>query len=382
MQPTVSIIVPVYNAEATLRRCVDSILNQDYRDFELILVNDGSQDGSGAICDAYAAQDPRVTAIHKPNTGVSDTRNLAISRAQGTYLQFLDSDDWITPDATTLLVQTAQQHSCDLVISDFYRVVGERVSRKGDIDDDTVLSREEYAAHMMGSGVHTSRVKRSSKRIGKAFNTDIKLNVSQKTIVISATHNETGETYSEVVDIPALPISFEHNAELSALSWETYDQHLSLEEVRQKYNEIVSAPKMDPMFVLILVGLANASFCRLFGGDWLSMGIVLSATITGMFLRQRMQANHINHYVVFAVSAFVASLCASTSLIFDTTSEIALATSVLYLIPGVPLINGIIDIVQGETLIGCSRLISAFLLIICIAIGMSFTLMLVKNSLI
>ena len=85
----------------------------------------------------------------------------------------------------------------------------------------------EYAAHMMGSGVHTSRVKRSSKRIGKAFNTDIKLNVSQKTIVISATHNETGETYSEVVDIPALPISFEHNAELSALSWETYDQHLS-----------------------------------------------------------------------------------------------------------------------------------------------------------
>ena len=232
----------------------------------------------------------------------------------------------------------------------------------------------EYAAHMMGCGVHTSRVKRSSKRIGKAFNTDIKLNISQKTIVISATHNETGETYSEVVDIPALPISFEHNAELSALSWETYDRHLPLDE-------IVSAPKMDPMFVLILVGLANASFCRLFGGDWLSMGIVLSATITGMFLRQRMQANHINHYVVFAVSSFVASLCASTSLIFDTTSEIALATSVLYLIPGVPLINGIIDIVEGETIIGCSRLISAFLLIICIAIGMSFTLMLVKNSL-
>ena len=149
MQPTVSIIVPVYNAESTLRRCVDSILNQDYRDFELILVNDGSQDGSGAICDAYAAQDPRVIAIHKPNTGVSDTRNLAISRARGTYLQFLDSDDWITPDATTLLVQTARQHDCDLVISDFYRVVGERVSRKGDIDDDTVLTREEYAAHMM-----------------------------------------------------------------------------------------------------------------------------------------------------------------------------------------------------------------------------------------
>ena len=66
MQPTVSIIVPVYNAEATLRRCVDSILNQDYRDFELILVNDGSQDGSGAICDAYAAQDPGSPPFTSP----------------------------------------------------------------------------------------------------------------------------------------------------------------------------------------------------------------------------------------------------------------------------------------------------------------------------
>ena len=66
MQPTVSIIVPVYNAESTLRRCVDSILNQDYRDFELILVNDGSQDGSGAICDAYAAQDPGSSPSTSP----------------------------------------------------------------------------------------------------------------------------------------------------------------------------------------------------------------------------------------------------------------------------------------------------------------------------
>lgn len=149
MHPTVSIIVPVYNAENTIRRCVDSILDQEYTDFELLLVNDGSTDRSGDICDEYAAKDPRVRVIHKENTGVSDTRNLAIGQAQGTYLQFLDSDDWITPDATNSLVRAAEAHQCDLVISDFYRVVGERVSHKGDIDDDAVLSREEYAAHMM-----------------------------------------------------------------------------------------------------------------------------------------------------------------------------------------------------------------------------------------
>lgn len=149
MNPNVSIIIPVYNAEKTLHRCIDSVLSQKYTDFELILSDDGSHDGSGAICDAYAQADPRVRVIHKPNTGVSDTRNQALNQARGYYLQFLDSDDWLTPEATQLLVQAAQTHNCDMVVADFYRVVGERMSRKGDIDEDTVLTREEYAAHMM-----------------------------------------------------------------------------------------------------------------------------------------------------------------------------------------------------------------------------------------
>ena len=149
MEPTVSIIVPVYNAENTIPRCIESILNQEYSDFELLLVNDGSTDGSGAVCDAYAARDARVRVIHKENTGVSDTRNTALDQARGAYLQFLDSDDWITPDATSSLVRAAESAQCDLVVSDFYRVVGERVSQKGDIDDDGVMTREEYAAYMM-----------------------------------------------------------------------------------------------------------------------------------------------------------------------------------------------------------------------------------------
>ena len=149
MNPTVSIIVPVYNAENYLRRCVDSILTQEYTDFELILVDDGSKDNSASICDEYAATDSRVHVIHKENTGVSDTRNLAISIACGTYLQFLDSDDWITPDATKSFIRAAKEYNCDMVIADFYRVVGERLSHKGDIEEDTVLSQEEFASHMM-----------------------------------------------------------------------------------------------------------------------------------------------------------------------------------------------------------------------------------------
>ena len=149
-QPTVSIIVPVYNAEKGIRRCVDSILGQEFTDFELLLVDDGSTDGSPAILDAYAAADQRVTVIHKPNSGVSATRNLALGKAKGTYIQFLDADDWITEDATKLLVRSALENNADMVIADFYRVVGDDVARKGQIGGDaTSLSRQEYADLMM-----------------------------------------------------------------------------------------------------------------------------------------------------------------------------------------------------------------------------------------
>lgn len=149
MGPKVSVIVPVYNAEQTIRRCVTSILEQKFTDLELLLVDDGSTDASGAICDEFAAQDSRVITIHQKNSGVSVARNHALDRARGTYLQFLDSDDWITPDATRSLVRAAEANRCDMVIADFYRVVGERLSRKGDIDEDGLLTREEYAAYMM-----------------------------------------------------------------------------------------------------------------------------------------------------------------------------------------------------------------------------------------
>ena len=88
MSPTVSIIVPVYNAAHTIGRCIESILTQQYTDFELFLVDDGSRDGSGIICDAYAKRDSRIRVIHKENSGVSDTRNLALDLAQAPISSF------------------------------------------------------------------------------------------------------------------------------------------------------------------------------------------------------------------------------------------------------------------------------------------------------
>jgi uncharacterized membrane protein YjjP (DUF1212 family) len=240
----------------------------------------------------------------------------------------------------------------------------------------------DYAACLLGSGVHTSRVIRNSKRIGESLGITIRMTTFHKSIILTVYNNQNDNVYTEVVDIPALPINFEYNSELSSLSWKAYDKRLPLDVLREEYLQIKEKPKMSPHWILLLVGLANASFCKLFGGDWSAVGIVFIATIAGFFTRQQMQRKHINHFIVFTVSAFIASMCASTTLLFDdATAEIAIATGVLFLIPGVPLINGVIDIVEGHTLTGGSRLIQAFLLIICIAVGLSFPLLLFKNSL-
>lgn len=149
MEPLISIIVPVYNAEKYLERCISSILAQEYTHFELLLMDDGSTDRSSEICDYFAAQDSRIKVIHKENSGVSSTRNQALDLAQGDYIQFLDSDDWITPQATKLFVQNAVSSGCDMVISAFYRVVGDAFSPKCAIENEGILTRDEFADEMM-----------------------------------------------------------------------------------------------------------------------------------------------------------------------------------------------------------------------------------------
>lgn len=120
MQPKISVIVPVYKAEKYLHRCVDSILSQTFTDFELILVNDGSPDNCGAICDEYAQKDNRVRVFHKKNGGVSSARNLGLNNAQGEWVTFVDSDDWLKPECLEKLTAKldADMIKCGVEASD------------------------------------------------------------------------------------------------------------------------------------------------------------------------------------------------------------------------------------------------------------------------
>ena len=123
--PTISVIVPVYKVEAYLDRCVQSILNQTYIDFELILVDDGSPDRCGAICDAWAEKDSRIRVIHKQNGGLSDARNAGIEIAEGKYLTFVDSDDYIHPKMLEALYGAVREHGVKLSVCGFAQTNGE-----------------------------------------------------------------------------------------------------------------------------------------------------------------------------------------------------------------------------------------------------------------
>lgn len=115
--PKISVIVPVYKVEEYLHRCIDSILSQSFTDFELILVDDGSPDNCGKICDEYAQKDSRIRVFHKSNGGVSSARNLGLDNAQGEWIAFIDSDDYVDVDYLAELDSYTQKHETDYVVT-------------------------------------------------------------------------------------------------------------------------------------------------------------------------------------------------------------------------------------------------------------------------
>ena len=121
--PRISVIVPVYNVEQYLPRCVESILAQIYENLEILLVDDGTKDNSGAICDAYARQDARVKAIHKKNGGLSSARNVGLDICTGDFILFVDSDDKIYRNTVKNLLECQEHTDADMVIFNFCRDV-------------------------------------------------------------------------------------------------------------------------------------------------------------------------------------------------------------------------------------------------------------------
>ena len=145
MEDLISVIVPVYNVEKYLNRCVDSIINQTYKNLEIILVDDGSPDNCGKICDEYAKKDKRIKVIHKENGGQSDARNKGIEIAKGKYVGFVDSDDWIDKNMYEILYKNITKYNCDLSTCNFIRTY-QKNSREGNNEENIfeIYTQDEY----------------------------------------------------------------------------------------------------------------------------------------------------------------------------------------------------------------------------------------------
>jgi glycosyltransferase involved in cell wall biosynthesis len=114
--PLISIITPVYNVEQYLPQCIESVINQTFQNWELLLIDDGSTDRSGIICDEYALKDERIRVLHKENSGQSDSRNMALLLAKAELIGFVDSDDWLEPDMYAMLYRTLINCQADIAI--------------------------------------------------------------------------------------------------------------------------------------------------------------------------------------------------------------------------------------------------------------------------
>ena len=159
-EPLISVIVPVYKVEKYIYRCVDSIMAQVYSNLEIILVDDGSPDNCGKICDDYMARDKRITVIHKENGGLSDARNIAIRRCTGKYITFIDSDDWVSKFYVTNLYNAIKQNHADLSICGFINVNEQQTvdaNENANLENYELLSREMcYKRLLYQNGVETS----------------------------------------------------------------------------------------------------------------------------------------------------------------------------------------------------------------------------------
>ena len=254
-------------------------------------------------------------------------------------------------------------------------------NNKASSKDDLVLTADlllDIASSLMGAGSHTSRVVRNISRMATAFGYEVFITIFQKNMTMMARKKGCVESITLVRAAKHMAIDYRVVAELSELSWQTHDYHLTPDDVRKEYNRVMEAPRMSRWRVLPLVALANGSFCILFGGDFISAAVVFLATLIAFFIRQEMIAQKTNHLVMFVLCSCIASMLTALGCIklgLGETPDIAMATSVLFLIPGVPLLNSIMDILEGHVLTGISRFVNATMLIISISIGFLITLL-------
>ena len=161
----ISVIIPVYNSEKFLNRCVDSVLKQSYKELDIILIDDGSSDKSGEMCDQYAQMDKRVRVIHQKNRGVSAARNSGLDVAIGDYCTFVDSDDYIESEMYQSMIDIAEQYNCDVIMCDCVKEFGTRTEAYTHDIRQGYYDREQFQTGFASTDESRSRNRNLKKEI-------------------------------------------------------------------------------------------------------------------------------------------------------------------------------------------------------------------------
>lgn len=236
----------------------------------------------------------------------------------------------------------------------------------------------DYVKWLWGCGATCTRIEKNVDRIALTFGYDIDLTLLPRHATIVLRNKlDKKESSTTTTTLHPCSINFDLNSRLSNLSWRIADNHLSPDSARHQFERIISRHYTVDWTTLLLVSLANASFCRLFGGDAYAMAVVFLSTMVGFALKTCLQHRSIDPRIVFFLCATVSSSLASVAVLLNigTTPGVALATSVLYLIPGVPYINSASDMIARHYLCAFYRFIDALILTACLSLGLCVGLM-------
>jgi uncharacterized membrane protein YjjP (DUF1212 family) len=230
----------------------------------------------------------------------------------------------------------------------------------------------EIGSHLMSSGANSLRVRDIIERIATSLGYRTNLLITHRALMITLHDEKEQHFFSSLKRTSPHGANFRISSGISRMSWRVADEGWTIEQIKQELDRLIHLPHYPRIVILLMISLAGASFCRLFGGNAIDMLVTAFSTFGGLFVRQEMTKRHFNPYLVIFCAAFTASLISGAYLKFSniSTSEHAFAASVLFLIPGIPLINSLSDIIDGNIMNGIVRGVNGLVIAFTIALGL------------
>lgn len=238
----------------------------------------------------------------------------------------------------------------------------------------------EIGSLLMTSGANTERIKVTISRIAAAFGCDSDLLITNHALMITLTYQHKNKVFTSVKWVPNMHLNFNLISDISIMSWQIVLEKWTVERINQELAILNRKPLYPRYLVLFLVALAGASFCRLFGGNAIEMLAAFIASFCGLWVRQEAMKLKFNFYLSIFFASATASLVAGFYFYFNPSETYihAFSTSVLFLIPGVPMINSFSDLIDGNTLNGVTRGVNVLIMAFAIALGLVTALLIYK----